>query len=261
MRGRIKPCRTAKSYARRVPMETRMHRRCLDVLHSSSVSEFMRLNVEFIHAFGFQTISATVITDHASSLTDFQSVTNAPAGYLPCFEDMDSARLDPVSQHCKRSSSPIVWDQDVYVAEGRGDYWEQQAAFGYRSGVCVAFHLPRGKHFMYGVDSPKRSCGAKKDLQALASDIHEFAAYAQAAAFDLCMPYNRSETRGTLAASELDALRRSMDGLNNWEVGRAMAISETEVMLRLRRAMHKLGCTNKYETALRAIRLGLVDCE
>jgi DNA-binding CsgD family transcriptional regulator len=242
-------------------METQMNRRCLDILHASSVSEFKRLNVEFIHSLGFQTISATVVTDHSSSLTDFQSVTNAPVDYMPCFEDMDSARLDPVSQHCKRSSSPIVWDQDFYVGEGRGDYWEEQAAFGYKSGICVAFHLPRGRHFMYGVDSPKRSCGSKKDARSLSTDVQEFAAYAQAAAFDLCMPYSRTETRGELAIGELDALRRSMDGLNNWEVGRAMAISDTEVMLRLRRAMHKLGCANKYETALRAIRLGLVDCD
>jgi DNA-binding CsgD family transcriptional regulator len=242
-------------------METLMNRRCLDVLHASSVREFTRLNVEFIHDLGFQTISATVITDHASSLTDFQSVTNAPDDYLPCFEDMESAKFDPVSQHCKRSSSPVVWDQATYVTEGRADFWEQQAAFGYKSGISVAFHLPHGRHFMYGVDSPKGSCGAKRDLHWLASDVHEFAAYAQAAAFDFCMPYSRSETQSTLAAGELDALRRSMDGLNNWEVGRAMAISETEVMLRLRRAMRKLGCANKYETALRAIRLGLVDCD
>ena len=115
---------------------------------------------------------------------------------------------------------------------------------------------------MYGVDANRKSCGAQKAIQGLASDIREFAAFAQAAAFDLCLPYSRPSTReGTLAKAELDALRRSMDGLNNWEVGRAMAISETEVLLRLRRAIHKLGCTNKYEAALRAIRLGLVDCE
>ena len=242
-------------------METQMNRRCLDLLHASSVSEFKRLNVEFIHSLGFRTISATVITDHASSLTDFQSVTNAPADYLPCFDDMEAAKLDPVSQHCKRSSTPIVWNQDYYVAEGRGEFWEQQAAFGYRSGITVAFHLPRGRHFMYGADTDKKHCGAKNDIHRLACDIREYAAYAQAAAFDLCMPYSRSEGSSALAVGELDALRRSMDGLNNWEVGNAMAISETEVLLRLRRAMHKLGCTNKYETALRAIRLGLVDCE
>ena len=61
-------------------------------------------------------------------------------------------------------------------------------------------------------------------------------------------------------SARLDALRRSIDGLSNWEVGQAMGISETEVLLRLRRATTKLGCATKYEAALRAIKLGLVDC-
>ncbi len=90
--------------------------------------------------------------------------------------------------------------------------------------------------------------------------MQEFAAYAQAAAFDLLIPYPLGADRHRPAPGELDALRRSMDGLSDWEVGHAMGISEKEVLLRLRRATAKLGCATKYEAALRAIRLGLVDC-
>ena len=188
-------------------------------------------------------------------------MTNAPPGYLSAFEDMESAKVDPVSQHCKRSFSPIVWDQDVYVSQGRGDFWEHQAAFGYQSGLSVAFHLPHGKHFMFGIDSDRPTLVSKKELQRLESDVHVFAAHSQAAAFDLCLPYQRRAEPNKLPPGELDALRRSMDGLSNWEVGRAMGISETEVLLRIRRAMHLLGCQNKYEAGLRAIKLGLVDCD
>jgi len=173
---------------------------------------------------------------------------------------MESAKLDPVSQHCKNFSTPIVWDQAVYVKQGRADFWEHQASFGYRSGISVALHLPRGRHFMFGVDCDRESCIPKGQTQNLLSDICHFAAHSQAAAFDLCLPYPQTDG-AVLADGELDALRRSMDGLTNWEVGQAMGISETEVLLRLRRSMRKLGCSNKYEAALRAIRLGLVDCD
>ena len=242
-------------------LDAQLNRRCLEVLHAKTVAEYKRLNVEFVQALGFHTVAATVITDHSPHLTEFQSVTNAPTEYLPSFEDMASAKLDPVSQHCKTSSAPIVWDQGVYVAHGRGDYWENQAAFGYLSGISVAFHLPWGRHFMFGVDSDRRVCASKRDMQNLLFELHAFASHSQAAAFDLCTPYPPSGSDVSLAPGELDALRRSMDGLSNREVGCAMGISETEVLLRLRRAMLKLGCTNKYETALRAIRLGLVDCD
>jgi DNA-binding CsgD family transcriptional regulator len=241
-------------------MPTQFERRCLEILHVSSVKEYTQHLVNFVHSVDLHTVSATVITDHSATLTQFQSVTNAPQGYLTSFEDLDAGKRDPVSQHCKRSSAAVTWNQDFYVTSGRADFWEHQAAFGYRSGICVAFHLPHGRHFMFGVDCHRRTCGSGKASRELASDICYFAGYAQAAAFDLCIPYPRAANETVLAAGELDALRRSMDGLSDWEIGRAMSISENEVTLRLRRSMHKLGCTNKYETALRAIRLGLVHC-
>ena len=121
-------------------------------------------------------------------------------------------------------------------------------------------HLPRGKHFALGFDSAERSCVSRRAKLGLTLDFLEFASYAQAAAFYLCLPYAGGRDINTLAAGELDALRRSMDGLSEWEIGNAMSISETEVLLRLQRAMIKLGCVTKYEAALRAIRLGLVAC-
>jgi DNA-binding CsgD family transcriptional regulator len=242
-------------------MDAQLNRKCLEILHAGSVKEFSQHLVDFTHSLNLHTVAATVVTDHSSSLTEFQSVTNAPAGYLSAFEDLDAGKRDPVSQHCKRFSSSVAWNQDFYVANGRGDFWEHQATFGYQSGISVAFHLPRGRHFMFGVDSHRRACGTEKELRDMAAYIHVFAGYAQAAAFDLCIPYDQGVNRTTLAKGELEALRWSMDGLSDWEVGRELAISETEVTLRLRRSMLNLRCANKYETALRAIRLGLIVCD
>jgi DNA-binding CsgD family transcriptional regulator len=75
------------------------------------------------------------------------------------------------------------------------------------------------------------------------------------------MPYDRNAGDVILARGELEALCWSKDGLTDAEVGKQMGISGTEAMLRLRRAMTRLGCTSKYEAALRAIRLGLMKCD
>ncbi len=241
-------------------IDTQLHRQCLEVLHARTVKDFVRISAEFGQSMGFHTMAAMVVTDHSPYLSEFQLVTNAPPDYMPTFEDADAARLDPVSQYCKKSSSPLAWDQKTYVAAGRADFWEQQAVFGFQSGTCVAFHLPRGRHFMFGFTSDKRACAARRSILGLTLDVQVFAAYAQAAASNLCAPYAQGSDESTLAPSELDVLRRSMDGLSNWDVGYSMGISETEVLLRLRRATTKLGCATKYEAALRAIRLGLITC-
>jgi DNA-binding CsgD family transcriptional regulator len=242
-------------------MDTQLNRQCLEVLHAKSVKDFVRISGEFGQSLGFHTMGSMVVTDHTPSLSEFRSVTNAPPDWMPTFEDVNLARLDPVLQHCKRSSSPIIWNQNTYVAAGQADLWDHQAAFGYQSGIGVAIHLPRGRHFVFGFDSDERSCTTRKAMLGLTLDFQMFASYAQAAAFDLCIPYARSPASEVLPVAELDALRRSMDGLSDWEVGNAMGISEKEVLLRLHRAMMKLGCATKYEAALRAIRLGLVACD
>jgi DNA-binding CsgD family transcriptional regulator len=243
---------------------TRLNRQCLEVLHSSSVKELVRASTEFGLSMGFHTMAAMVVTDHSPSLSEFQCVTNAPPEYIPAFEDQDAAQRDPVSQHCKHSSMPTVWDQKFYIDAGRGDYWEQQASYGLRSGIAVAFHLPRGRHFVFGLNSDNQSCMERRRRLGLMLDVQQFASHVQAAAFDLCMPYNIGGQVGTgevrLPVGELDALRRAMDGLSDWVIGQAMGISETEVLLRIRRATQRLGCATRYEAALRAIRLGLVSC-
>ena len=241
-------------------MQTQLNRQCLEVLHAKTVKDFVRISAEFGESMGFHTMAAMVVTDHSLNLTEFQSVTNAPPDYMPTFENAEAAKLDPVTQHCKSSAVPIVWDQQTYVGGGRADFWDEQAVFGFQSGVCTAFHLPWGRHFMFGFTSDRPACSVKKNILGLKLDVQLFASYAQAIASDLCAPYAGSRDIRNLAIRELDALRRSADGMSEWEIGRLMGISETEVLLRLRRATAKLGCATKYEAALRAIRLGLISC-
>ncbi len=241
-------------------METQLNRQCLEILHARTVKDFVRISAEFGRTMGCHTMAAGVITKHSPHLNECRWVTTAPSDWMPTFEDTVAGNFDPVFQHLRRSPSPIVWDQNTYLAAGQPDLWDEQAPFGYRSGVAVALHLPRARHFAFGFDSDERRCASRKAMLGVTLDFQTFASYAQAAAFDLCMPYEGSRNEDVVAAGELDALRRSIDGLSDWEVGDAMGISEREVTLRLRRATAKLGCATKYEAALRAIRLGLVDC-
>jgi DNA-binding CsgD family transcriptional regulator len=242
-------------------MSTRFNQRCLDVLHSKSVKEFSRNLADAVQSLGMTTIGVSVITEHAPGMTEFRTLTNAPEGYVSDFENLELAKLDPVSQHCKHSSEPIVWDQKFYTSRGRADFWETQASFGLKSGISVAFHLPHGRHFLFGADCGERTCGTPQRLRVLISDLSILAAYAQGAAFDLCLPYIGASNGATLAATELDALRWSTDGLTNYQVGQKMGISATEALLRVSRAMSKLDCASKYEAGLKAIRLGLITCD
>ena len=103
--------------------------------------------------------------------------------------------------------------------------------------------------------------GTPQQIRGLVADLQVVAAHAQAAAFDLCLPYEGATATSRLAPVELDALKWSAYGLTNFEVGQKMGISATEALLRVRRAMAKLECASKYEAGLKAIRLGLISCD
>lgn len=246
----------------RASMVNALNRRCLEILHASSVKDFSTQLVSFAQDLGFGTVAATVVTDHSPTLTEFQTVSNVPAGFLKEFENLNLGRIDPVSQHCKRSRVPMIWDRKTYAAAEEKMLWETQAPFGYRSGLAIGMHFGKGMHFMFGAEWNYESCERVSNFKSIFQDILIFADHAQAAAFELSIPdkpYANNEQVPT--KRELEALRWTMDGKTSWEIAKLMFISERHVTLLLLRAMQKLDCSSKYESVLRAIKLGLLKCE
>jgi DNA-binding CsgD family transcriptional regulator len=163
-------------------------------------------------------------------------------------------------QHCKRASVPIVWNQRTYVNEGLGPLWEEQARFGYRTGVALALHLPEGRHFFIGVDRDSALPVDPVALTRIVADLQLFAVHAQDSALRLLLPepVQRAE-RPSLTPRELEALRWTMDGKTAWEVGAILGISERTAVHHVNNAMHKLDCTTKHQAVLKALRLGLIN--
>ncbi len=113
---------------------------------------------------------------------------------------------------------------------------------------------------MFGADWQHDRCESVPNYKAIFEDLLTFAAHAQAAAFELSTPTRPDPGNAwSLAKSELEALRWTMDGMTSWEIGQKMYLSDCDVRLRLQRAMRKLGCGSKYEAVLKGIKLGLLE--
>jgi len=235
--------------------------KCTDTMFATSINEYLSNIVAFAHSYDFATISAIVIIDHSPSLTQFSCVTNVPKGYLDEFNSLEAGAVDPVSQHCKRSNAPIVWNLGTYVASGSSKMWERQASFGLREGVSVAMHLPHGKHFFFGMDCDRDLNKHPKILKSIVSDFLTFATYAQAGAFEI-INGNAEDAciNSALSSQEVDALRYTMDGYTTAEIADLIGTSFRTVELRLIKVARKLGCSTKYQAVLKAIRLGYITC-
>jgi DNA-binding CsgD family transcriptional regulator len=230
----------------------------LAVMQTKTPTEFRDEVVKFAHRLGFKYVSAMTVVDHSLTRSDFHAVHNTPVAYTQSFNDTGQARRDPVMQHCKRDTVPIIWDQNTYVSRGQADLWEHQAHFGYHTGVALALHLPDGRHFFLGVDRDKPLSPKPRTVTRIVAELQLFAVYAQDAAFRIFAPSEPKPEAPSLTPRELEALRWTMDGKTAWEVGAIMHISERTAVLHLQNAMHKLGCINKHTAVLKAIRMGLM---
>jgi DNA-binding CsgD family transcriptional regulator len=230
----------------------------LSVLEARDRDTFRDAVVRFTQQLGFETVSAMTVVDRGRSQADFITVDNTPTGFEEIFRDPSQWSQDPVMQHCKRHSRPIMWDQQTYVRGGVPGMWEEQARFGMRNGVAMALHLPDGKHFFLGVDRHTPLPGDADALTRLVADLQLFAVHAQEAALRVLLPPALQPDLPALTPRELETLRWTMDGKTAWEVGNILGITERTAVLHVSNAMHKLGCSTKHQAVLKALRLGLI---
>jgi DNA-binding CsgD family transcriptional regulator len=214
--------------------------------------------IRFAKALGFDIVSAMTVVDKAPGQSQFFTVHNTPVGYRNTFDDDRTGRRDPVMQHCRSHTVPIVWDQGTYTSQGQGERWEEQARFGYRTGIALALHLPEGRHFQLGVDRDGPLPVDRVELTRLVADLQLFAVHAVDAALRVLVPQANDVDQPMLTPRELESLRWTMEGKTAWEVGKILGISERTAVLHINNAMHKLQCVSKHQAVLKAMRLGLI---
>lgn len=229
-----------------------------EVLKTKTRAQFEGELVTFTRRLGFETMSAMLVIDHMLGDAEFITIDNTPQDYKNSFADPRNGRRDPVMQHCKRQSVPIIWGQSTYVESGLGEKWEEQSRFGLSNGIALALHMPEGRHFFLGVERDRPVPSDPIELTRLVADLQLFAVHAQDAALRILVPPPLDPAVPSLTPRELESLRWTMEGKTAWEVGHVLGITERTAALHVNNATHKLGCVNKHQAVLKALRLGLI---
>jgi DNA-binding CsgD family transcriptional regulator len=165
-------------------------------------------------------------------------------------------KRDPVSQHCKHRSVPLIWDQSRYTSVGADSAWEEQARFGLKTGIALGLHLPERRHLFIGVDRRQALPAEGNAVSRLVANLQLFAVCARESMTSAMTPVE--DLPVALAPRELECLRWTMEGKTAWEVGAIVGLAELTVVSYLRNAMRKLGCVSKHQAVVRALRLGLI---
>ena len=149
------------------------------VLEAQNQDQFRSVVIRFAQRLGFDKVSAMVAVDRVGAVPEFVAVHNAPLAYVQTFDDLSVSKRDPIAQHCKRNTVPIIWGQDTYLKNNAIEKWEHQAHFGYRNGIAMALHMPDGRHFMLGVERDMDLPTEGGELTRIVADLQLFAVHAQ----------------------------------------------------------------------------------
>jgi DNA-binding CsgD family transcriptional regulator len=235
------------------------HRYYEDVASARDIASFKYGLVAFAECLDFPLINATLVVEQPSSKPTIVAVRNTPPGFASETTHPQKVQRDPVVQRLQITSIPFAYDQSTYVDNGAGELWEEQAPFGYRTGISMAMHLSGGRHFVLGIDR-REALPKNPDLvMRLMADLQLLAVHALEPAARLLLPLTALDhSVPTLSSREQEILRWTRDGKSSAVIGHLMNISRRTVNFHLSSAMGKLGVASKFQAAAKAQSLGLL---
>lgn len=201
------------------------------ILDAMKGDALLRGTLSFAQSIGFTSASAMTVTDcPLGGKPTFVFVNSAPPEALAS-DTPENGQRDPVMQHCKRSSLPLLWDRTTYLRAGEVDLWESCAAFGFSTGMAVATHSEMGRHFFIGIERDQPLPRHSVEMSRLLADFMLFAAFAEQAACRVLLPADIDGlSLQSLSQREIECLRWTMEGKTAWEIGQILSISEQKLL-------------------------------
>ena len=187
-------------------------------------------------------------------------VHNMPTGYMASFTNRGNGRTDPVMQHCRHSSVPIIWDASTYDQVGQLANWERMDAHGLHRGACLGLHLERHRHFCFGIEWDQPASLSTEAKVELAASIQILSVFAEPAAYRIQQagqPQHWDLAR-PLSHRESECLHWVSRGMTDDLIARILDISARTVRKHVESCIFKLGAANRTEAAVTASRLGLM---
>lgn len=241
------------------------YQQLIDVGLSEDFESFERRLVATADALGFPLISGVLLRGRLNESGVLgRSFGNPPDGHAQASKDLGDSLRDPVLEKLMSQPLPVLYEQRTYVAAGVGELWENQAPYGFKTGIAIKLHLPGDKHFLLGVDREEPLPAPGAQLMHLVGGLQLLGAHAMAAADRLLgnrldlISGSGSVDLPRLTKRELDVLSWTAQGKTAWEVSVILGMSEKTVNFHLGNVMRKLGVNSKHQAVLKCVGAGIL---
>lgn len=234
------------------------------LLTSSCLGHVQQQLERATHELGFCTFTALYYhqapTQPDNLPVDLVCLDNPPPGSEIFYHDEETSRRDPVMRYLRTSRLPIVWNRQFYAEHGCQDLHSRMAPFGFVSGIGCAMHMPRGAHFLFGLDSDLEISRADPQVMRSLADVYQLCTYTCDAISRIASPFtDRLPDDVALEDIELEILHWVCSGTEASAIADLLSVDVDFVLGHATQAAAKLNAPSPLHAALRALRLGLIS--
>jgi DNA-binding CsgD family transcriptional regulator len=219
----------------------------------------LRLEMEkFAREMGFERW-AYALRITAPSLTPQEFLLHGyPQEWIDRYVARGYFKVDPVVQHCERSTLPVIWDETVLHGDTLDQFWEEARSYGLQAGLSFSVHEQPGVTGIFSLSRDQSLDLDPKELAALVGKAQIFASVLHHAVSRIDLPRLLPQTVANLTQRERECLRWAAEGKTAWETGKILGVSERTAIFHLNNVVQKLGAVNKTQAIVRALALKLL---
>ncbi len=188
--------------------------------------------------------------------------TNYPAEWLSRYLSNRYLNLDPVAILARRTNRPFFWNHGRFLRPFRKAQrlvFDEAREFQILSGLSIPVHSPKGEIGIFNLVAKSKAQlmqateGAQEQIMSMAYDTHDLAMKFQR------MKSGHGPTAVELSARERECLAWTLEGKTAGEIAGIIGLSVDTVNHYAQTSTLKLGGSNKYHAAVKALRAGILS--
>ncbi|AIV54974.1 bacterial regulatory s, luxR family protein [Burkholderia pseudomallei MSHR4377] len=181
-----------------------------------------------------------------------------PAEWRLRYDAADYLSIDPVVQHCRCRTVPLIWHDDLYTTSRAKLMRDEAKSYGLVYGLSCPVHDRSGAISMLSMATDDPFEHDASDILRLLSLSQLLASFVHAAMHELLDCRLRRQGSCDLTARERESLQWAGRGKTAWEISKILGISERTVVFHLSNAARKIGANNRAQAVVIASARGLI---
>lgn len=181
-----------------------------------------------------------------------------PAEWRLRYDAADYLSIDPVVQHCRCRTVPLIWHDDLYTTSLAKLMRDEAKSYGLVYGLSCPVHDRSGAISMLSMATDDPFEHDASDILRLLSLSQLLASFVHAAMHELLDCRLRRQGSCDLTARERESLQWAGRGKTAWEISKILGISERTVVFHLSNAARKIGANNRAQAVVIASARGLI---